>query len=319
VIVLGVLHSILDRLIFVSMNTCTEDEWTFLTPVTEPQLSMDTTTRGGTSKADAPVQDLPMDNVSDLNEDKDKNNDGYTSNKDAALHRKDSKDSINEEYCRPHRANRRPPTSPNYYPPPVPIYSPAPPIPFPFQYSRISSSTQLLEQFGKEDGVFELPYPLNGRVYLATYPFGDRDVQKWSWLFAAGIEDEYLVRDSEEYARPSRGTRNRYNARDEDMSSVYLSRALDVNVVPEDTKHSVRFFIVTGNPSRLSGFKLLVAESRKAASMLIYYEMLKGDSVLFVGAMVHECKTGRPKRYKKVNSLEEAVALYNKGAVGVIC
>jgi hypothetical protein len=301
------------------MNTCTEDEWTFLTPVTEPQLSMDTTTRGGTSKADAPVQDLPMDNVSDLNEDKDKNNDGYTSNKDAALHRKDSKDSINEEYCRPHRANRRPPTSPNYYPPPVPIYSPAPPIPFPFQYSRISSSTQLLEQFGKEDGVFELPYPLNGRVYLATYPFGDRDVQKWSWLFAAGIEDEYLVRDSEEYARPSRGTRNRYNARDEDMSSVYLSRALDVNVVPEDTKHSVRFFIVTGNPSRLSGFKLLVAESRKAASMLIYYEMLKGDSVLFVGAMVHECKTGRPKRYKKVNSLEEAVALYNKGAVGVLC
>lgn len=299
------------------MNTCTEDEWTFLMPITGPQISMDTTASGGASKADAPVQDLTMDNGSDLN--KDKNIDGHTSDKDEAIRRKDSKNSINEEHCRPRRANRRPLMSPDCYPPPVPIYSPAPPIPFPFQFSRISSSTQLLEQFGKDDGVFEVPYPLNGRVYLATYPFGDRDVQKWSWLFAAGIEDEYIVRDSEEQALPSRGNRNRYNARFEDISSVYLSRAMDVKVVPEDTKHSVRFFIVTGSPGRLSGFKLLVAESRKAAGMLIYYEMLKGDSVLFVGAMVHECKTGRPKRYKKVNSLEEAVALYNKGAVGVIC
>ena len=301
------------------MNTCNEDEWTFLMPITEPQIvvDIDTTAWGGTSKADAPVQDLTMDNGSDLN--KDKNNDGNTSDKDAALRHKDSENSINEEHCRPRRANRRPLMSPDCYPPPVPIYSPAPPIPFPFQFSRISSSTQLLEQSGKDDGVFELPYPLNGRVYLAMYPFGDRDVQKWSWLFAAGIEDEYIVRDSEEQALLSLGTRNQYNTRVESVSSVYISRAMDVDVVPEDTKHSVRFFIVTGSPGRLPGFKLLVAESRKAASILIYYEMLKGDSVLFVGAMVHECKTGRPKRYKKVNNLEEAVALYNKGAVGVIC
>jgi hypothetical protein len=269
------------------------------------------------TNAEAPVQDSTMDNESGTI--KDKNKDGCNCENNATIRREDSKGSIDEDYCRPRRANRRRPTSPNYYPPPVPIYSPAPPMPFPYEPSRISSSTQLLDQLGKEDGVFELPYPVNGRVYLATYPFGDRDVQKWSWLFAAGIEDEYIVRDSEEQARPSRGSRHQYNARDEDMSSVHLSRALDVNVVPEDSKHSVRFFIVTENPGRLSGFKLLVAESRKAASLLIYYEMLKGDSVLFVGAMVHECKTGRPKRYKKVNNLEEAAALYNKGAVGVIC
>ena len=299
------------------MSTCTEDEWTLVVPITQPQTSMDTTACESPNMADAPVQDSTMDNKNDTNEDK--NKDGCTCENNAPLRREDSKDSIEKEHCRPRRTNRRRPTSPDYYPPPIPIYSPPPPMPFPYQSSRISSSTQLLDQFGKEDGVFELPYPVNGRVYVATYPFGDRDVQKWSWLFATGIEDEYIVRESEEQARPSRGNRNRYSARDEDMSSVYLSRALDVNVVPEDTKHSVRFFIVTESPGRSSSFKLLVAESRKAASMLIYYEMLKGDSVLFVGAMVHECKTGRPKRYKKVSSLEEAVALYNKGAVGVIC
>jgi hypothetical protein len=193
----------------------------------------------------------------------------------------------------------------------------------------VSSSTQLLEKVGKEDGIVDLPAPAIRNIYLTTYPFGDKDVKKWAWLLAAGVEDEYFVqsvRDSDGINIPAverihqrRGEFPIYDPRNIDIPSVYLSRALDPEVVPEDSKHSVRYLIITQNRHRSAGCKLLVAESRKAAGILIYYDVLKGDSILFVGATVHQCKTVAPKKYKKVASLEEAISLQDEGFMGIVC
>ena len=176
-----------------------------------------------------------------------------------------------------------------------------------------------------------LPTPISRDIYVATYSFGDKDVRKWSWLMAAGVDEEYLVEKSQgadcngdnvpgvERVRQRRNEPHVYGVGGIDIASVYLSRALDVEVVPEDSKHDIRYFIITQSRYQLTGAKLIVAESRKAAGVMMYHEALKGDSIVFVGATVHQCKVVHPKNFKKVASLEEAVDVQNVGFVGVIC
>jgi hypothetical protein len=68
------------------------------------------------------------------------------------------------------------------------------------------------------------------------------------------------------------------------------------------------------------GSKLQVVESRKAAGIVMYYEALRGDSVVFVGAVVgwggERVKT---RNFKRVENLEEATTLKVEGKVGIIC
>ena len=85
-----------------------------------------------------------------------------------------------------------------------------------------------------------------------------------------------------------------------DIPSVHLSRALDTDVVPETTTDAC-YLIVTQNRHRPAGSKLQIAESRKAAGILMYYEVLRGDSIMFVGAMANRPKkTVHPKKFRKV-------------------
>jgi hypothetical protein len=52
----------------------------------------------------------------------------------------------------------------------------------------------------------------------------------------------------------------------------------------------------------------------------MYYESLKGDSIVFVGAVVGKGeKKVHPKKFRMVESLEEAAKAKEEGLVGVIC
>lgn len=199
--------------------------------------------------------------------------------------------------------------------------------------AMFDKSTQFLDAVGKFDGTVDLPRPSRGAVYLTTYPFTDKDVKKWSWLFSLNVEETSLEQssrgrdlgfdDGEDNVSPTvRRARNNspwYDPGTIDIPSVYLSRALDTDVVPEETAN-ISYLIVTQNRHRPTGSKLLVAESRKAAGIMMYYEALKGDSTVFVGVVLDfGAKKVHPKKFKKVESLEDAIQAKEQGFMGVIC
>jgi hypothetical protein len=180
--------------------------------------------------------------------------------------------------------------------------------------------------------MMDMPHPARSSVYLTTYPFGTTDVRKWAWLLAHGVEDVYMTEDTRSatyFAREVLGYRSREMSAQppywevggaNSVTSVYLSRALDSSVVPEDAGRDVRFVVVTQNRHMPVGTKLQVTESRKAAAIVMYCELLKGDSVVFVGAMVHQCgEKMHPSVFRRVESLDEAIRLKEEGIVGVIC
>lgn len=220
-------------------------------------------------------------------------------------------------------------------------YSPSPigryPQPEPI-VPVIASSEKLLSHVNKSDGIIDLPYPARSGVYMTTFPFTERDVKKYSWLFANGTEDvffsnsrspmdadEDLEYDNGSYPVVVNSHRRRdayYEPFNEDIPLIQLSRALDTAVVPEDNADKdLRYWIVVQNKSRPKGMKLVVAESRKAAGIFIFYEALNGNSILFVGAVVQPRKKGVPLKIKKVESLEDAVKMKEEGdnVVGIVC
>lgn len=308
------------------MSSHTDDEWTILSPTASPG-NMDATSQELPNKAEGLAKDGTVNVTSTVDDGKD--NGGCSCNVKPILVRRDSIESIDEDYRRPRRAGRVPP--PRRYTP-SPHRYPVPANPFIYTDQRvINSSTQLLDKVGKEDGIMEVPFPARSHIYLTTYPFGNKDVKKWSWLFASGIEGEYLTLNrnsisidgepvsSVERVRQRRDHSPAFLPGTIDIPSVYLSRALDVAVVPETNAHSVQYLIVTQNRHRPAGSKLLVAESRQAAGVLMYYEILRGDSVLFVGATLHQCGTVPPGKYKKVATLEEAIRAREGDYVGIVC
>src|SRR5262245_41598721 len=139
----------------------------------------------------------------------------------------------------------------------------------------IASSVQLLSNINY-DGIADMPDADRSSIYLTTFPFTDRDVKKWSWLFEQGVEDVWVLErgiksldeddedDEDDFiSRRGRGVRvcrnrrrnrspfyNNYNGND--IASVFLSCALDTDVIPESTEN-VRYFIVVGNKNRPHG------------------------------------------------------------------
>jgi hypothetical protein len=89
--------------------------------------------------------------------------------------------------------------------------------------------------------------------------------------------------------------------------------------VPEDTP-DVKFLVVTQNRHQPAGSKLQIVESRKAAGIVMYYEALRGDSTVFVGAVVGwNGERVRAKKFVRVEGLERAMEVKAEGNVGVIC
>lgn len=242
---------------------------------------------------------------------------------------------------RPARRVPQPPRRFEYSPPPPRWPAPDPATPL------LNSSVQLLEQLNY-DGLADLPYPARSSIYLSTYPFTDKDVKEWSWLFQLGIEGKFLSKqgdlqddcdDEDDWMYPGdrrgriavrsiphhRGRRDRsptyaYDS-GADIPYVYLSRALDAAVVPESSEKEFTFVIVVRNRGRVGGgAKLLTARSRKAAGILIYYEALIGHSVVFLGAMKEDVERGTKFRnYKQAENVEEAVTISGGDVVGIIC
>lgn len=306
------------------MSSVADNEWAVISPTTSRQTNMDS------KLPEAANQECTINTKSTVDSIEDKTE--CTCDTKPKLVRKDSIDSIDEDYRRPRRTARVTPapryrgytSSPEPYCPPPPVM----PISVPYPNRVLTSSTQLLEQVGKEDGIVDFPGVSARNVYLTTYPFGSKDVKKWAWLFAAGVEDEYVtlnaqVTDVSDVDNVDRVRLHRnepiHNLTNIDIPCVYLSRALDTEVVLENSKHRVRYLIVVRNRHQPNGSKLLVAESNKAAGVLMFHEILRGSSVLFVGATVHQCKTVHSTKYRKVESLEEAISLQDEGFVGVVC
>ena len=85
--------------------------------------------------------------------------------------------------------------------------------------------------------------------------------------------------------------------------------------------NDVKYWIAIQNRSRNPGIKLMVAESRPAAGIMIYHEALSGNSVGFVGAVVGvdmERKKMKHTKFKMVESLEAASEV-EEGVVGIVC
>jgi hypothetical protein len=228
------------------------------------------------------------------------------------------------------RPQRRAPPIRRYSISPVRYGRPAPPPPLDTAF--ISSSTILLSQVNSCDGIVELPQPAQSNAYLTTFPFTNKDVKKYTWLFASGVEDHFLTdygRDATDDYAPYPAvvrTRNRsrspyYNRADVDIPTAFLSRALDTSVVPEDGENKVKYWIVVAKRQRPHEVKLIVAESRKAAGIFMYCELLNSNSVSFVGAVLDDGRKLRGMKFKRVESLQEAVEMKDEeeGVVGVVC
>jgi hypothetical protein len=196
---------------------------------------------------------------------------------------------------------------------------------------QIFSSAHLLSQVSVYDGMVELPHPPRSNIYITTYPFSSKDVSKWSWLFARAVEDVYLSQgrgldsDAEsedgEYEPRRQPRRNGPPFWDGTtiIQSIYLSRALDAEVLPEDAP-DVRYLIVTQNRHQPAGSKLQIVESRKAAGIVMFYEALRGDSTVFVGATLGwRGERVRAKKFMRVEGVQGTVEARAEGNVGVIC
>jgi hypothetical protein len=300
------------------MPFSTDNEWTIIDPI--PTQFIDMASTSGYFDAPTPEAEY-TNNTKPAKGDENTSTECNCSVSQPKLVRNESVESIRtveDDWYAGRRTRRRRPISP---------------VPQRAQNAMLNSSVQLLAKVNKYDGIADLPFPARGGIYLTTFPFTDRDVKKWSWLFSLGIEDTFLAEDvsfhdcdSEDERRPRyrpvqrrRDRSPEYDSYAVDISSVCLSRALDTEVVPEGTD-GLRYVIVIKNRHRPAGSKLLVGESRKAAGMLMYYELLKGDSVMFVGAMMGPTKNGtHPKKFRKVESVGEAGMVQQEGFVGVVC
>ncbi|KAF2874824.1 hypothetical protein BDV95DRAFT_563666 [Massariosphaeria phaeospora] len=252
------------------------------------------------------------------------------------------------EFAQPSRPRpRNPPGRP--YPHPNPHPQPTLPL-----IATLSSSTHLLTKVNTFDGIADVVFPGRSSVYLTTYPFTDRDIKKWTWLFAAGIEDTWIEKATgrgeppavyesgrgewEYYDDPIDGAgggggggnnndwryaeppRRRRPARDVyvpgvDMAFVYLSRALDTAVVSEEAAARHKLrFLVVVQRRGGLGAKLVVVDSRRAAGIVVFYEALNGNSTVFVGAVGGKWVGG--KRMKKMRTVEGVEELVGAKADG---
>jgi hypothetical protein len=162
-------------------------------------------------------------------------------------------------------------------------------------------------------------------LYVTTHPFSDTDVQNTSWLFTIGRLDGwtdrltsfYTVNTSlREYIPPPYLERN-------DVPIARLGAAL--RVLQEESLSKVKYVIGVQSKSSPASHKLLVSHPRKAAAVDIFYEVLNGNSIVFVGAVLknavipveHPHKQPAIK-FMRVESIKEAENV-GDGVVGIIC
>lgn len=325
---------------YIYMFGIAETEWTFLEPNSTTAEPHTMTTNNDISPATAgPNIELTTNSKLNSNLATALNNDEIKTPActcDASMPKLERQTSIDSFILEDNNYRRAPRRIPSHH---IRRYSPSPirrrasnaNMTYPALFDK---SSYLLDAVGKIDTIVDLPRPSRGVVYITTFPFTNKDVKKWAWLFSVNIEETFLEEDNRSRGRDIelnegeilgpivRRARNEspyYDPGTMDIPSIYLSRALNPEIVAEDTK-DVSYLIVMQNRHRPAGSKLLVAESRKAAGIVMYYEALKGDSVVFVGAVKGWGeKKVHPKKFRRVESLEEAMKVKGEGFVGVVC
>ncbi|KAF2467451.1 uncharacterized protein BDR25DRAFT_305519 [Lindgomyces ingoldianus] len=313
------------------------DQWTIImnhsdaTPTQAPQAG------ASEPKIDLTINTKPTPNDTTTTATEKKDSD-CTCGARPTIKRNDTNDSAAEDEYIPRSGRTR-----RRRDPPIRIYSRSP-IRYrsrsPARSTMISSSTALLGKVSNFDGIADLPFPARSSVYLATFPFTDRDVKKWSWLFVHGVEDTFIGRrgerevdvDVDEFGYPlppvyhhRRARSPYYDPVNTDVPSIFLSRALDTGVVPEpsgkeDANAGLKYWIVVQNAKGKS-WKLLIADNRTAAGIMIYYEALNGNSIPFVGAVLGDRKKGERVKFERVEGLEDMASIREKeeGTMGVVC
>jgi hypothetical protein len=98
-----------------------------------------------------------------------------------------------------------------------------------------------------------------------------------------------------------------------------------LRVLKEESLSKVKYAIGIQGRSSPASYKLLVSHSRKAAAVDIFYEVLNGNSIVFVGAVLKDVAI--PVEYphkqpaiklKRVESIKDAENV-GDGVIGIIC
>jgi hypothetical protein len=164
-------------------------------------------------------------------------------------------------------------------------------------------------------------------VYATTYPFTNADLQNLAWLFTYGkldgwtdkIAQFYVLASSRDYIPPLLPDRI-------EMPILRMSAAL--RVLPPQEEDKVKYVIVAQNRNMPMSHKLLISHSRKAAGMDIFYELLNGNSVVFIGLVLKHVAIPVEALHKypavqftRVDSVQAAlgVAETGDGKVGILC
>ncbi|KAF2473854.1 uncharacterized protein BDR25DRAFT_312031 [Lindgomyces ingoldianus] len=186
----------------------------------------------------------------------------------------------------------------------------------------IKNSRDLLALVDTHEGLIRTPNHTS--VYATTYPYTDVDVKNISWLFYTGRIDGWAdklhsyytmnVSARDYYPNPVHHTI--------DTPMIRLTAALKEHKPKDEAK--LKYVIACQSRNTPAVFKLLVSYSRKAAGMDMFYELLNGNSVVFVGAVLKDVAVPVENphvfpaaKFKRVESVEEAESL--KDAFGIIC
>ena len=163
------------------------------------------------------------------------------------------------------------------------------------------------------------------QVYTTTYPFTDADVQGLAWIFTYGRLDGWtdkiatftVVTSFRDYIQTPALER---------IETPILRLSAALRVLPQQDKEKVKYVIVSQCRNSPVSYKLLVSFSREAVGMDMFYELLNGNSVVFVGAVPKhvaipvETPTKLPAiKFKRVESVEAFGLDMADGQVGIMC
>jgi len=184
-------------------------------------------------------------------------------------------------------------------------------------------------------------------IYITNTPVHAADLEKISWILKIGIQDtwvqkpvNHLTANGVQFELPPGNSRRRngyieYDDRYDDYDMhrgrgtpiVRLGNALRVFKTDEKKygTEKVKFVIAVQGRSNAGWMKLVVSHSRQAAAADIFHEIINNQSIVFVGAVLHdvaipvEAPNRQPAvKFQRVGSLKEAEEV-GQGVIGVIC
>ncbi len=169
-------------------------------------------------------------------------------------------------------------------------------------------------------------------LYITTHPFSDADIQTISWLLQIGKLDGwtdkvisfYVVNASVRDYLPAAFT-ERIDMPIARLGSALYSADVLADEEVEASKRRFKFVIAIQSRNSPVSYKLVVSHSRRQAAVDVFYELLNGNSVVFVGAVLKSVSVpvDMPHRqpgvkFRRVESVKEAERC-GEGVVGVIC